>query len=122
MTATATAPAPAHVVFEDEAPRFLVEMADMPGEPSTVATFTATDLADYLRRNVEHDYYSGCGDMVRGIYRYDGLGKLTELTLVRAGNTVTRDDYLDWDYQVIEAAQPAPIVVVKFTVRIDGRA
>ena len=117
-----TTPAPAPAIQADAA-RYLVETAQMPGDPGDVSMFTATELTGYLARNIEHDYYSGCGDQIRGIYRYDGKGKLTELALKLTSETRPGNDYLDWRYEVFEPDDSRErIIDAEFTVRIDGRA
>jgi hypothetical protein len=109
--------------------RYIVEAdleGDDPGATPTVLAFSREELSGWLKSNIQMEHYSGFGDQVRAIYRYDGDGKTTKLILRSLGEDRDPDDYLDWRFDVIPAKiediDPSGEPEFEFTVRIDGRA
>jgi hypothetical protein len=88
----------------------------------------AAHPADYLRRVIRRDLDAGDADSAHGLYRYDGQGSLTELTLVQAGRHGAGDDYLERRFCLVEKNAAGEVTVgedgthVSFAVRVDRRS
>jgi hypothetical protein len=106
-------------------PCYLAETRHDPADPPELRVFGPDTLTGYLTSNIEHEHYTGDGDDLVRLFRYQA-GTLTALQLHSTGREHGPGDWLYWHYEVCDPdtlhGDGSHVVELAFTVRIDGRA
>jgi hypothetical protein len=106
---------------------YLLEMRNPETRESYPLLLAAEELTATLTDFIQDHHYSGMGDEVAYLGRYEGGGILTEMDFSCAYQTREMEDWLDWEFHIFpkdheHQGRVCSCNPLAFTVRIDGRA